>query len=353
MLLEGIFPAITTPFYPDGSVYFKKLEHNVERYSRSQVAGVVVLGSTGETVLLSGEEQREVLAVAIASATAEKVMVAGVGHESVRQTLALAEDAARLQYDAVLVRTPHFYRVQMTPLAMLTYYRAVADASPLPVILYSVPPLTNYELPAEVVGELAQHPNIIGLKDSSGRPERIADVVAATRGRKNTVAVTSVFAAVTGRMRNPEAAATAANTFVAISSLSSGAVATAVAPPPVALKTRSKEVGFQVLAGGAQTLHPSLDAGAVGAVLGLAAAAPQCCYEVYTAWREGNVGLAAEKQQRIVPAGTRIVSQLGIAAIKYACDLNGYYGGRPRLPLLPLTGEQRDEVETLMAEVRY
>ncbi len=352
MLLEGIFPAITTPFYPDGSVYFKKLEHNVDRYSRSQVAGMVVLGSTGETVLLSLEEQREVLAFAIASATPEKVMVAGVGQESVRHTLALTEEAARLQYDAVLVRTPHFYRTQMTPLAMLTYYRAVADASPLPVILYSVPPLINYELPAEVVGELAQHQNILGLKDSSGRPERIAEVVAATRGRKSTVAVTSVFAAVTGRMRNPVVTA-APSTFVAISSLSAGSVATAVAPPAIPLKTRSKEVGFQVLAGGAQTLHPSLEAGAVGAVLGLAAPAPQCCYEVYTAWREGNAPLAAEKQQRIVPAGTRIVSQLGIAAIKYACDLNGYYGGRPRLPLLPLTGEQRVEVETLMGDVRY
>src|SRR5258708_4701891 len=254
MLLEGIFPAITTPFYLDGSVYLRKLEHNVERYSRSPVAGIVVLGSTGETVLLSLDEQRSVLSTAIAAAAPEKVMVAGVGQESVRHTLALADDAARLQYDAVLVRTPHFYRPQMTPQAMLTYYRAVADASPLPVILYSVPPLTNYELPAEVIGELSQHANIIGLKDSSGRPERIADVVAATRGRKTTVAVTNVFAAVTGRMRNP-AAAVSAPTFVAIDSLSSCAVSTAVAPPSPTLKTRSKEVGFQALTGGAQPLY--------------------------------------------------------------------------------------------------
>jgi len=352
MLLEGIFPAITTPFYLDGSVYLRKLEHNVERYSRSPVAGIVVLGSTGETVLLSLDEQRSVLSTAIAAAAPEKVMIAGIGQESVRHTLAFAEDAARLQYDAVLVRTPHFYRPQMTPQAMLTYYRAVADASPLPVILYSVPPLTNYELPAEVIGELSQHANIIGLKDSSGRPERIADVVAATRGRKTTVAVTNVFAAVTGRIRNP-AAAVSAPTFVAIDSLSSGAVSTAVAPPSPALKTRSKEVGFQVLTGGAQTLYPSLQAGAVGAVLGLAAPAPQCCYEVYTAWKEDNASLAVEKQQRIAPAGTRVGSHLGIPAIKYACDLNGYYGGRPRLPLLPLTAEQRGEVETLMADVRY
>ena len=351
MLLEGIFSAITTPFYADGEVYLRKLEHNVERYSRSPVAGMVVLGSTGETVLLSREEQLEILSNAIAAASPEKVMIAGVGQESVRHTLALADEAARLQYDAVLVRTPHFYRPQMSPQAMLTYYRAVADSSPLPVVLYSVPVFTNYDLPVDVVGELAKHPNIIGLKDSSGRPERIAEVVAATRGNKATVAVTNVFAAVTGRMRAPESIG--ARTFVAIDSLTGGAIATADLPPAPALKTRSREVDFQVLAGGAQTLHPSLEAGAVGGVLGLAAPAPQCCYEVYTAWREGNPALAAEKQQRIAPAGTRVVSQLGIAAVKYACDLNGYYGGRPRLPLLPLTGEQRSEVETLMSDVRY
>ena len=205
MLLEGIFSAITTPFYPDGAVYLRKLEHNVERYSRSPVAGMVVLGSTGEAVLLSLEEQHEILATAVAAAAPEKVMIAGVGQESVRHTLTLAEDAARLQYDAVLVRTPHFYRPQMSPQAMLTYYRAVADASPLPVLLYSVPPFTNYELPSEVVGELAKHPNIIGLKDSSGRPERIAEVVSATRGNKATVEVTTTFAAVTSRMRNAAA----------------------------------------------------------------------------------------------------------------------------------------------------
>lgn len=352
MLLEGIFPAITTPFYPDGRLYFRKLEHNVERYSRSPIAGMVVLGSTGETVLLSLEEQREVLSIAIAAATPEKVMIAGVGHESVRHTLALAEEAAHLQYDAVLVRTPHFYRAQMTPQAMLTYYRAVADAASLPVVLYSVPPLTNYELPAEVVGELALHPNIIGLKDSSGRPERIAEVVAVTRQKKATVTVTNIFAAVTGRMKNFRLENTAA-TFVGVASLSGGGLATAVVPPAPALKTRTREVGFQVLAGGAHTLHASLNVGAVGAVLGLAAAAPQCCFEVYTAWKEGDASLAGEKQKRIAPAGTRIVSQMGISAIKYACDLNGYFGGRPRLPLLPLTAEQRAEVDTLMAEVRY
>src|SRR5665213_2527358 len=150
MLLEGVFPAITTPFYPDGDLYLRKLEHNVARYSRTQLAGMVVLGSTGEAVMLSDEEQREVLRIAVAAAAPEKVMIAGVGQESVRRTVAMAECAATLHYDAVLVRTPYFYRNQLHPKdraqkEMLTYYRSVADHSPLPVVLYSVPGFTLYD----------------------------------------------------------------------------------------------------------------------------------------------------------------------------------------------------------------
>ena len=205
MLLEGIFPPITTPFYPDGSLYLRKLEHNVALYSRTQLSGMVVLGSTGEAVMLSTEEQREVLANAIAAAAPDKVMIAGVGQESVLQTLAMAEHAASLHYDAVLVRTPHFYRRQLhrengTQLEMLTYYRTVADNSPLPVLLYNVPFFTAYDMPVELIAELAHHPNIIGIKESSGNVENIAAIVESTRFVKRTVTVTPTFAAVTERM---------------------------------------------------------------------------------------------------------------------------------------------------------
>ena len=357
MLLEGIFPAITTPFYPDGRLYLRKLEHNVDRYSRTQLAGMAVLGSTGEAVMLSLEEQREVLAVAMAAASPEKVMLAGIGQESVLHTVRMAEYAATLQYDAVLVRTPHYYRGQLhrtdgSQLEMLTYYRAVADQSPLPVVLYSVPDLTNYDLPVELVAELAQHPNIIGIKDSSGKPERIAALVAATHARKRSVTVTPVFAAVTARMQSatPE---NASQNFVAADSLGQSGTALAVAPPKAAIKTRQKEVGFSVLCGGAQALLPSLHAGATGGILAFAACAPQCSYEVYTAWKEDDRPLADEKQQRLQRAASRVGSQLGIPGIKYACDLNGFYGGRPRLPLLPLTADEQREVATLMADIRY
>lgn len=356
MLLEGVFPAITTPFYPDGDLYLRKLEHNVARYSRTQLAGMVVLGSTGEAVMLSLEEQREVLKIAIAAASPDKVMVAGVGQESVRHTMAMCEYAASLHYDAVLVRTPFFYRGQLhrtaaPQLEMLTYYRAIADHSPLPVLLYSVPVFTAYDLPLEVIAELAQHPNIVGIKDSSGQPERISAIVAATQAVRRTVTVTPVFTAVTRRMLS-QREASSGEKFVAAEALGNDGAAIAVAAPAM-MKTRQKEIGFSVLTGGASTLHAALNAGASGTILAFAACAPQCCYEVWTAWKEGDKALAEEKQERIRHASTEVGLRLGISGVKFACDLNGYYGGRPRLPLLPLTGDQQRAVESLMADIRY
>src|ERR1700686_4225091 len=187
MLLSGIFPPITTPFYPDGAVYYKKLESNVERYSRTPVAGIVVQGSTGEAILLSDAERREVFKVAIAAAAPHKVMIAGTGIESAIETLRLTEYAATLGYDAAMVRTPHFYRSQMAkPINMLTFFRTVADHSPLPVLLYNVPAFTGYALPAELVAELAQHPNIIGIKESGGDVEKIRKMTELTRSIKRS-----------------------------------------------------------------------------------------------------------------------------------------------------------------------
>jgi 4-hydroxy-2-oxoglutarate aldolase len=352
MLLEGVFAAVTTCFYPDGRLYWRKLEANMDRYSRTPMSGMVMLGSTGEAVMLSDEESREVLRVAREASAPEKVLLAGVGRESVIETLRLADYAAELAYDAVLVRTPHYYRKQMRNREMLTYYQAVADRSPLPVLLYSVPNCTAYDLPIEVVGELALHPNIIGMKDSSGNVERIAELVKATRAaRKRTVPVTTIFAAVTARMLSQQEGAEGA-TFVAAGELVSGGAAVAVAPPKPPLKTRTREVGFQLLAGSAQTLSPSLDAGATGGVLALATFAPQACCEVHMAWAEKDAKLAAEKQQRIVKAGVEIAGKMGIPGVKYALDVNGYYGGRPRMPLLPLTADEQRLVDEMLVDIR-
>src|ERR1700681_4693452 len=200
MLLNGIFPPITTPFYPDGNVYFKKIEHNVERYSKTPAAGLVVLGSTGEAVMLSDDERREVLKVARQAAAPNKVLIAGTGIESAIETLRLTDYAAELGYDAALVPTPHFYKRAMQPANLLAFYRTVADRSPLPVLIYNVPPFTGYDIPAETVVELAEHPNIIGIKESGGDVEKVRKMVEGTRHIKRSAAVTETFDAVTPRM---------------------------------------------------------------------------------------------------------------------------------------------------------
>src|SRR5271170_5769907 len=155
MLLEGIFAAVTTCFYPAERPYWRKLEANMDLYSLTPMSGMVLLGTTGEAVMLSDEESREALRVARDASAPDKDLIAGVGRESVFETLRLADYAAALNYDVVLVRTPHFYRRQMRDREMLTYYQAVADRSPLPVLLYSLPPCTAYDLPVPVVAELA------------------------------------------------------------------------------------------------------------------------------------------------------------------------------------------------------
>ena len=350
MLIEGVFAAVTTPFYPDERVYYRKLEANVARYSRSQLAGMVVLGSTGEAPALDDAETKEVLRVAAQAASPEKILIAGLNRESLSSVLELAEKAAEAQYDAVLVRTPTYYSTQMTPEVVANYFRAVADRSPLPVILYNIPRCVPYQIPVEMVAELAHHPNIIAIKDSSGSLERIRGIVEATRNvSKRTVTVTPVFEAVTTRMLKQVVAQPA--TFVPALDLSGGQ-AVAVAPPAVRMKTRTKEVGFQVLTGSAAIILPALEAGASGAILGFGACAPEACYEVYFAWKDRDPGLAAEKQDRISKVSHHITAELGIAGVKYACDFNGYFGGYPRQPLLPLTSSEKANVEAQLSEIR-
>lgn len=359
MLLQGIFPAITTPFYPDGRLYLKKLEHNVDRYSRTPVSGMVVLGSTGEAVMLSGEEQRDVLKLAVEVASEEKVLIAGVGQESAAQTLVVAEYAARLGYDVAMVRTPSYYRPQMAkkPEGLLAHYRFIADRSPLPVLLYNIPAFTAYDLPIELVAQLAQHPNIIGIKESSGSVEKIAAMRAATGDVKHTVNVTEIFNAVTGRMLSGASGQGRSQELVSAESLgstggSASTVTVVAAPAKPKFKMRTKEAGFQILAGAAHKLLPSLQAGANGGVLAFAAAAPTACFEIHTAWKEGDLKLAAEKQDRVSVAAQRVASELGVPGTKFAMDLNGYFGGLARLPLLPLTGEEKTEVQKLMGDLR-
>lgn len=359
MLLQGIFPPITTPFYADSEIYFKKLESNVERYSRTPCAGIVVLGSTGEAILLSDQERRDVLKSARDAAAPNKVLIAGTGVESATETLRLTEYAAELDYDVAMVRTPHYYKKQMQPANILAFYRTVADRSPLPVIIYNFPQATGYDIPAELVIELAEHPNLIGIKESSGDVEKVHKMVAGTRHIKRSVTVTETFEAVTPRMLAAAGSSGDGRDLISVEVLAGSSSLSSLPKPSSAavtvvgkMKTRQKEAGFQVLVGAANKLHPSLDAGAVGAILAFACLAPTSCYEIYAAWKEGDAESATLKQQRIARAGERVVGELGIPGVKYGMDFNGYFGGPARLPLLPLTGDVKAEVERLLADVR-
>jgi dihydrodipicolinate synthase/N-acetylneuraminate lyase len=264
----------------------------------------------------------------------------------------------------------------MQPANLLAFYRTVADRSPIPVLIYSVPIFTKYDMPPELVIEVAEHRNIIGIKESGGDAAKIRQMAEGTRHIKRSATVTETFAAVTPRMlKAARSQAVEGNgALVPVGALAgqksesslaaqggaglegrsyTGAQGTAMRSSSAAnLKTRQKEVGFQILAGAAQRLLPALEAGAVGAVLAFADPAPTACYEVYAAWKEGDQELACLKQERISSAAARVGAEIGIPGLKYAMDLNGYYGGTPRLPLLPLTAELKAEVERLMADIR-
>jgi dihydrodipicolinate synthase/N-acetylneuraminate lyase len=353
MLLEGIFAAVTTPFYPDERIYFRKVEANMARYSRSLLAGVVVLGSTGEAVMLDDEESRDVLRVAAQASSPEKILIAGVGRESVGATVALAKAAAEFHYDAVLLRPPSYYAGQLSAAAVRNYFESVADRSPLPVILYNIPKFVPYQMPVEQVAELANHPNIIGIKDSSGNVDRITATVAATQNALHrTVTVTPVFEAVTARMLTASAEPESTGSFVSAGDLAGGVAVVSTATPAPAIKTRTKEVGFQVLCGAGSKVLASLDAGATGAILGIACFVPQACVEICLAWKDHDSKLAAEKQSRILAANSLIVNELGIPAMKYACDFNGYYGGRTRSPLPGLSADEKAQIEAVLAPIR-
>jgi dihydrodipicolinate synthase/N-acetylneuraminate lyase len=295
-----------------------------------------------------------VLKSARQAAAPNKVLIAGTGIESALETLRLTEYAAELGYDVAMVRTPHFYKRQMQPANILAFYRTVADRSPLPVIIYNFPQVTGYDIPAELVIELAGHPNLIGLKESGGEVEKVRRIVGGTRQVKRDATVTETFEAVTPRMLKAASGGDGqGRELVPVGALAGASGPSSSGVSVIAgLKTRQKAVGFQVLVGAAQKLEPSLQVGAVGGILAFADAAPTACYEIYAAWKEGDIELAQLKQERLARAAQRVAGEMGIPGIKYAMDFNGYFGGPVRLPLLAVTADLKAEVEQLMADVR-
>jgi 4-hydroxy-2-oxoglutarate aldolase len=289
VILSGVFAALTTPYAHDGSVSLPDLKHNVHRYNQTDLAGYVALGSTGESVLLTRAEMDGILITVKEAAAQGKTLFAGAGAESTAETIERTKRAAELGYHAALVKTPFYYKPAYKPDVLIAHYRRVADESPIPVMLYSIPQFTGIALAAAEVAALAEHPNIIGIKDSSGNVQGIAEIVAAT--------------------------------------------------PPA----------FQVLVGSAATVYPSLAIGARGAILALACALPEKCVALFELFRQGHHEKARELQSILLRASRLIVSEMGIAGVKHAMDQRGYRGGIPRLPLPPLHQEQKKRLNDFLA----
>jgi 4-hydroxy-2-oxoglutarate aldolase len=349
MLLEGLHIPLTTPFHPDGRLNSHKLASNVARHSKTPAAGLIVLGPNAEPTLLTDDETREALHTAAAAAAPEKVLIAGISRDSIHASLALADFTAALHYDAILIGVPSVLASQSTLRRheLLTCFLTIADRSPLPIVLFSS---NTRRIPTDVVAELAAHSNIIALLDASS-PGAIEEHLKSTAAIKREVTVTPTFTAVTARMLRAFASASSRTTLISANSLTASATAVAEPPPAFApLRTRTKTVGFQLLAGDTAGMLTALRAGATGITPAFAACAPQACYEVFAAWKEDDRLLAEEKNCRLQEAAHLAESTPGL--LKFGCDLNGYFGGLPRLPHLPPTGDQRTALEHLMQGMR-
>jgi 4-hydroxy-2-oxoglutarate aldolase len=284
--LHGIFPPIATPFDHNGDLYKIKVRHNIEKWNRTGLAGYVVCGSTGESVYLTTEEKIRLWEWVAEYAAPEKLLLAGTGVEGVRETIELTNRAADIGYKAAMVRTPFYYKNLINRAdAQMLYFRAVADASKIPVMIYNWPQATGVDIMTDAVAALSHHPNIIAIKESSGNLEKVMQMI------------------------------------------------------------REVKPGFQVLVGSAPTLAPSLAIGAVGAVLAYANAAPYSTISIYEAHRTRESAAALDWQNRIAPAAQLVTTKYGVPGLKYAMDLNGYYGGIPRLPLTPIGPAAKKEIE--------
>ncbi|MBV9154849.1 MAG: dihydrodipicolinate synthase family protein [Acidobacteriaceae bacterium] len=293
MKIQGIFPALATCFDADGNLYKEKVVHNIRKLNQIALGGYLVCGSTGETPLLSPEERLHLMEWVKEASAPGKILIAGVGAESVHQTVNLANRAAEAGFHAALALTPFYYPNQMhRPDTQLLFFRAVADRSKLPVLLYNIPQVTNYDLSVDTIAELSHHPNIAGMKDSSGNNEKLAAVVQAVKP------------------------------------------------------------GFQVLSGSGGSFWEALQAGASGAILAIANPLPYACVTVWEAFRMRDHDAGRDWQQRITPASRLISAKHGIPGVKYAMELNGYYGGPPRLPLVPPSADAKLEIEKALDGLR-
>ncbi len=287
--LDGVYPPITTPFEND-KVAFDKLISNVKKLCRTDIAGIVTLGSNGEYVYLSEKEKRAVIKTVVQAVPDQRPVVAGTACEGVAETIRLTCDSAELGARAALLTTPHYYGGHMTHEALVQFYITVADNVPIPVLLYNVPKFTHLNLAAKTVWHLSHHPNIMGIKDSSGNLNLL------------------------GQYLNGAAD------------------------------------GFAVLVGTAGVLFGGLSLGCTGGILALANVAPQACVKIFEDVRNQRVEEAKRGQLLMLPLNNAVTATYGIAGLKAAMDMLGYFGGNPRPPLLPATRRDRSEIRAILIE---
>jgi 4-hydroxy-2-oxoglutarate aldolase len=292
MKLSGVFAPIPTPFDSSERVDTDRLRKALRRWLTSPLAGFVILGSTGEAVLLDDAESSRVIEAARDVVPRKRPFVVGTGRESTRSAIVAAKRAGRLGADAVLVRTPGFYKDRMTTDAFVRHYTAVADASPVPVLLYNFTALTGVNLQTDAVARLAKHPNIVGMKESNGDVLQISDLVAAVPS------------------------------------------------------------DFSVLSGSASTFYTSLSLGAAGGILALACVAPDACVRLFTLTQAGQHDEARALQQRILPLTKLLVSGHGVPGLKAALNLAGYDVGVPRSPLMPVSDAVVEELREGLVALR-
>jgi 4-hydroxy-2-oxoglutarate aldolase len=288
--LHGILLPLPTPFNDSGDVDDAALRANIAKWNTTGIAGHVLLGSTGERVNLDEREYLHIIGVARAAVPGDLVFIAGAGQQSTRTTIDEVKRAAATGADAVLVLTPHFYRSAITQAALVDHYLAVADAAMVPVILYSMPALTGIKIEPETVARLSEHPNIIGIKDSSPDID----------GLKETVRIC------------PES--------------------------------------FAVLTGNGTVLCDALDAGACGGILAVGCAVPEICLELFRAFNSGENERAIALQAKLTPLATAVTTRFGIGGLKAALEMKGYVGGAVRAPLRAPAHEAREEIRRLLEE---
>lgn len=286
--LEGIFAPIATLFDDDGELDLGAYSANLEWYCRSPLDGVVVLGSNGEFALLSDDEKLRLIDGATSAVQGRKLVLAGTGAESTRGTIRMTRAAAEMGADYALVVTPHYYRPRYDRAAFVHHYQSVAEASPIPVLIYIMTAYTGVDLPSAIVGELSRHPNIIGVKDSAGNAVKFAEMVA---------------------MSEPD---------------------------------------FSVLAGSANFLYPALCLGAAGGVLALADIAPAECVALRTLFDAGNHEAARAAQFNLLAPNAAVTTRFGIGGLKAALEMVGLATSAPRPPIMPASAAERAEILSIL-----